>query len=488
MHLISETERGDKDMNGKDSWKKTEEVQVDLSDLLRSFAVRWKQAAACTLVCAALFGGYGWIRQKNAVQQPVSIKDTKMTTEETKTVEDTVQLAEETEELEDYMQHSILMKVNPYRRNRTTMLFSIDGATNRTLPAIVESYLAFLTSKGITDALQREDVKTWKMDNRYVAELIAAWQKSDSTFPYQVLMEDDASAAPEQTLFYVETTGTDAKMAAKLAKDIQSSLEGYSSVVKKACGEHKLSLVSSQDSVKIDSGLLAQRDEKKQQLKAKQDSLKAASDALSTEQKAVFNNEFDREETEETEERVSLGNRIPMKYIAFGIAGGIGIYGAWFALSYLLRDTVKSAAQLQAQYRFPLYGSISATAKKGGRQGGQSRYEQEKEILLNRIRLSCRKQGIHRLCLAADFEPDDQEQACLQELCGQLEQWGISAAAAWKIGKNAAQWDALSEVGNVLLVCKRGVTTHREIDEQMEFYQENGIRVTGAALFHTDAG
>ncbi len=50
MHLISETERGDKDMNGKDSWKKTEEVQVDLSDLLRSFAVRWKQAAACTRV------------------------------------------------------------------------------------------------------------------------------------------------------------------------------------------------------------------------------------------------------------------------------------------------------------------------------------------------------------------------------------------------------------------------------------------------------
>ena len=244
-----------------------------------------------------------------------------------------------------------------------------------------------------------------------------------------------------------------------------------------------LSLVSSQDSVKIDSGLLAQRDEKKQQLKARQDSLKAASDALSTEQKAVFNNEFDHEETKESEEQVSPGNRIPLKYIVFGIAGGLGIYGAWFALSYLLRDTVKSAAQLQAQYRFPMYGSISVTAKKSGKQGG---YEQEKEILLNRIRLSCRKQGIHKLCLAADFEPDDQEQACLQELCGQLEQWGISAAAAGKIGKNVAQWDALSEVGNVLLVCKRGVTTHREIDEQMEFYQENGIKVTGAALFQTN--
>ncbi len=489
MNLISEIQEGEKVMNGKDSWKKTDEVQVDLPDLLRSFAARWKQAAACMLVFAILLGGYGWVRQKNARQEPASIKDTKMTKEETKTVEDTVQLAEETEELEDYMRHSVLMKVNPYRRNRTTLLFSVDGATNRTLPAIVESYLGFLTSKGITDALQKVDGRTWRMDNRYVAELIAAWQRSDSSFPYQILTEDIASAVPEQALFYVEATGTDAEMAAKLAGDIQSALEDYSGVVKKSCGTHKLTLRSSQDSVKIDSGLLAQRDEKKQQLKAKQDSLKAASDALSMEQKAVFENEFDSGEKEEAEEeRVSQGNRIPVKYIVFGLAGGIGVYGAWFALWYLLRDTVKSAAQLQAQYRFPLYGSISVNAKDSSAKGGCRRYEQEKEILLSRTRLSCQKQGIQKLCLAADFEPDEKEQACLQELCGGLEQCGISAAAAGKIGENVAQWDAVSAAGNVLLVCKRGVTTHRGIDGQMEFYQDNGIRVLGAAVLDTDAG
>ena len=47
---------------------------------------------------------------------------------------------------------------------------------------------------------------------------------------------------------------------------------------------------------------------------------------------------------------------------------------------------------------------------------------------------------------------------------------------------NVAVWDEMTEVGVVLVVCKIDTTTHKAIDEEMSFYQENNLQVLGAAV------
>ena len=65
----------------------------------------------------------------------------------------------------------------------------------------------------------------------------------------------------------------------------------------------------------------------------------------------------------------------------------------------------------------------------------------------------------------------------------QLQAWGIQTLIAENASGDTALWDTLAETGNVLLVCRIGTTTHRMIDDEMSFYQENGIAVIGAMAF-----
>ena len=51
----------------QDSWKRTDEIEIDLVNLLRSLCGQWKRAVLCGLAAAVLFGAAGWL--KGAAEQ-----------------------------------------------------------------------------------------------------------------------------------------------------------------------------------------------------------------------------------------------------------------------------------------------------------------------------------------------------------------------------------------------------------------------------------
>lgn len=470
-------------MDGKRSWKKTDEVEVDLTDLLRMLCMRWKQIAACALVFAVLAGGYGYLKNRGNGQEPdILLEEAELTEDEMLAVEDAVQLFKETEGLQEYLDHSILMQADPYQKAKVISLYSIEKASGREKAKITESYLNCLTSGGAAGALKRADSKAWGMDAQYLAEAVTAWQKTDGSF--KAIIDGESGDDPEGTLFYVETVGTDEKMAGQMAEGIQAALKKYSKEVKETCGEHVLVFVGSQSSTIIDSGLETQQHDKRERLKSYRASLQSAKDALSGQQKAVYDTEIGKQDAalpQDTEAEAAESS-FSVTYLIFGCAAGILIYSALFAVWYLLQDTVKSAAEFQACYNLPFYGMVSL--KKGKKQDIQ---EKEKERIVSRIRIACEKQGISRICLAADFQPAPSERLCLESMAKKLREWEIDAVSAEDANQNAAMWDMAAEVGTVLLVCRIGSSTHQMVDGEMAFYQENGIRVLGAALLESDA-
>lgn len=106
-----------------------------------------------------------------------------------------------------------------------------------------------------------------------------------------------------------------------------------------------------------------------------------------------------------------------------------------------------------------------------------------KAQMLNRIRLACKKQEITKLCAASDFIYDKKEKDYLEDIAGQLKRWGIDLLVSENASIDTSIWDELSETGKVLLVCRIGTTTHRMIDDAMNFYLENNIDVLGAIAF-----
>ncbi len=492
-------------MDGQYSWKRTEELEIDLTDLLQKLWGQWKQIVACALVFAFILGGYGWLKERNGPDAAASdtaeeavmeeMEENALTEEEEWAVADAIQLETETRGLEEYLNNSVLMQLDPYHKARYIMLYCVEHAERQELPKITESYLNFIANGGAADALQKSG-SSWKMDKSCLTELISVYQKtySYSSF-YQTVLDSLADSSKiEVSCFYVEITGKDAESAKKMALDMQEVLEEYSVKVKEAAGSHRLVLVNSVENITTDTVLQAQQHEKKSLLSSNKTSLKAMKDAFNREQRAVYRNFAGDENEQEEQEEESLDvlkeekNGYGIKYMLLGLVAGIFAYVCVFSCQYFFRDTIKSTEEMQRLYLFPVYGGIllqGRDRKNKRTMSGicQDAYGRTEAQVLNRIRLACQKQGLVRLCAASDFKLDISEKECLENMASQLKSWGIDMSVAENVSADIAAWDNLAEIANVLIVCRMGVTTHRIIDDTMSFYLENGIAVAGAIAF-----
>ncbi len=473
--------KGEHRMDKQYPWKRAEEIEIDLADIMRKLCGRWKRIALCALACALLFGGYGWIRgkadlkaaQSAAAGELLSKEDGDALTEtEKQAVADAVQLEHELGGLEMYLDNSVLMQIDAYHKNRTVMLYGIHHAKRQELAAITESYLSFLLHGGAADALKKSGSR-WNMDKSCLAELIYAYQKTYSS-PYQLAVENLADERQTaESLFYVEITGKNAVQTAQLAQDVQDVLEEYFSAVSKTAGNHQIALISEMESVTADTSLQAQQHEKKALLSSNRASLRAMTDAFNEKQMAAYMEAAgvkDSRKGQENEE-IRQAPALNAKYILLGLLGGIFVYCTVFSCGYLFRDTVKSSEEMKRMYTFPVYGSVYLKNETGRAQ------------VLNRIRLACKNQGIKKLCAASEFAFEEQERECMKSIAKQLKDWGIDIVISENASADTAMWDMIADTGNVLLLCKIDVTTHRMIDEAMSFYMENAIAVAGVVVF-----
>lgn len=535
-------------MDRKWSWKRTEEVQIDLLDLLYRLVRQWKRILVCALVFAVLAGAGSYFVSKNGgtkaeeadtlqpdagEPEPVPLTEE----EQKRQVEAAWQLAKETAQMESYVQNSVRMQIDPYHKSSVQLIFRIEGADGWMTQKIVEKYMDYLSNDRIAADIRNRDSDMEHVESRFLTELFQAAQKTSGTYT------DEEGYARSGVLLSVDVTGRDAAMAAALAADIKELLQAYSSTVEKECARHTLTLLGSEEKERTDSDLLAWQREKRTLLATDQANLKAMTDAFDDTQKALYeevvkaaageqsgqhspdvingksgsgNQTADPESGQDSRETDSqtvseadgqqtasgadgqqtatqadsqppdeeAKGSVSILHVLFGFFGGIFAYAAVYACWYLLRDTVKSAGEFRSYYTFPFYGSISPEYGEGvSDAAGRDVYERQKAQILNRIRLSCRKQNLTGLCLAADFVPDEKERDCVESMASQLREWGLEAVFVENISGNISVWDAVADAGNVVMVCRLGYTTHRMVDDAMKFYQENGVAVLGAAVF-----
>lgn len=484
-------------MDKQYSWKRTDETEIDLADLLARLCRQWKRVLLSGILSALLLGGYGWVKGREA-DVPLSdiAEKTELTETEEQAVEDAVRLKNEIQGLEAYLNGSVLMQIDPYHKSRVTMLCAIDYAKRQELPKIAESYLNFILNGSAADELIKME-SGYKTDKSFLAELLSAYQKTYSS-PYQIVADSCSDGRQTaESVFYIEIIGKDSSAAEKMALDMQHVLKKYSSEVKETAGNHKLTFVSSAAGVSADSGLQQLQHDKKALLSSNQTALRTMTGAFSKEQMAAYQaaagleGEGSQEvlgENASGEDLAKEGQRAGIKYMFFGLVAGIFIYCAIFACRYLFSDVVKSADEMKRIYLFPVYGSIfveDSRKKERSAKKGHDIFECGKAQTVSRIKLACKKQKTAELCAVSDFLLSAEEKECLQSIAKQLEKWGICMEAVENASMDAAVWESLTEKGNVLLVCMAGRTTHRSIDDAMNFYLENGITVMGSVVFST---
>jgi len=224
-------------MDRQDSWKRTEDMEIDLKDLLYRLCMQWKQIAVTVFVSVILFTGCSYLRRNTEIRTVESeVYELELTEEEEWDVESAVKLNDEIKELEKYLRNSIIMQIDPYNKNKVVMLYSIGSMKGQELQKITESYLNFIVNGGAAEKLKKADSASWKMDIKYLSELVTAYQKTYS-LPYQAVVQDTADDIPAEAVFYVEITGKNEQQAWNLAMDMQSVLKSHSVEIKKNGGQ-----------------------------------------------------------------------------------------------------------------------------------------------------------------------------------------------------------------------------------------------------------
>ena len=470
-------------MESNYSWKRTEDIEIDLIDLLRRLCRQWKQILVCAVAFAVLAGGYSYARSGEgpAVTEPEETEEIELDEKEQRGVTAALRQEAEVRGLEEYLENSVLMQIDPYHKNSAVLLFAVNDAEGQSLQGITESYLNFVLSGGAADAILASG--GWEMDKACLSELINASSRTSSGTPVITTPENVPSS---QAVLYVRVTGLDEEMTEKLSADMQSALEGYSATVKSKAGAHTLSLIGVQSDQQADSDLQARQHSNRALLTSYTDGLTAMTDAFTEDQLAVYQEAVGIEEKEDgdaDEAEASVSRGISKKYVVLGLAGGIFIYCCIYACLYLFRDTLKSTEEIKGLYTFPFYGGVSLSGKAKMPDAQRKVYDQEIAQILNRVRLACKNQEIGKLCIASDFSFGAQEKESIEGIVKQLNSWGIDTVIAENASSDTTVWDTLAEIGTVLMVCKIGTTTHRIVDEEMSFYQENDIAVLGAVAF-----
>ena len=93
-------------MDEQYSWKRTEEIEINLADLLKQLGMQWKQILLCALAAALLAGGYSYIKNRNNASVMEEAEDTELTAEELASVMSAVELHGDIRMQEEYMEGS----------------------------------------------------------------------------------------------------------------------------------------------------------------------------------------------------------------------------------------------------------------------------------------------------------------------------------------------------------------------------------------------
>ncbi len=477
-------------MDGQYSWKRTEDVEIDFTDLLYRLCTQWAKIMLCALAFALVLGGYGWLKEKDSLKETGSdiAKEAELTQAEERAVCDAVRLTEEIRGLQTYLDSSVLMQLDPYHKSRYVMLYCIDGAKSSRMQTITESYLNYISNGGAADEMLKSGGFE-KLDKNCLAELLSAYQKTSAS-SYRVITDD--AEQMEESLFYTEVTGKDVHAAKKMAETLQKALKNYSASVKKNAGNHRLTLVNSMESITADSGLQSQQRDKKALLSSNHTNLKAMTDAFSKDQLAVYKKEAGIEKDED-ENLSETGNGEAgadersgtfRKYVLLGLFAGVFVYCGVYTCIYIFCDKIKSTDEMRRIYTFPVYGTIAASGKKIKTAkslctGSKDSEKQEEEKMLNRICMACNRKEIKNLYAVCDVTLGEKETQCLESMKERLNSHGIHLKTA-DAGMDADAWESLADDESILLICRLGFTTHRMIDDAMYFYHENGMNVLGA--------
>lgn len=475
-----------------DNYRK--EQEINLIDLCYKIATKWRLVLILMAVCLILacgykvYGNYSYNKSITATSEtdPVSSEEyiQKLTDDEAESVSQAIVIKSQIAQYREYQNNSVYMTLNAYAENVVNLEYWIDTGYT-------------YNENGINKKDYSHDlISAYKahVDNIDIAI-------NDIKSANDLISIIDTEYQTDDTMLIIRVAGVTAEEAETLAELVDKDIKDYSAKLEKKIGTHTLKLVEKNSAVIKDDALINEQYTVASNISNLRDQLTALTSVFTENQNAAYNALIaeGKPKTDEAVEDVKP-ETIPItsglaKYGVLGLLLGIILACIVIAIPYGFSRKLKRADELAYQYGLFLFGDFEDIPVEGSKNNSDIdrwlinlrnkenwTYDEQKELAIANIKLTCMKNDIKEVVLSSTIHLDDYSRKIATDISEGLKSEGVLTVVHDNVIRDIESLEVASEKGKVVLIEKTDVSTYDNIDKIYSTCKEQSIDILGAVV------
>lgn len=495
-----------------------EEVQIDLMTLLHYILRKWRSIIVVMLIVAVAANLYS---VKKSMSEAAAVSTTEevdiekqienakeeLTADELEQVEHVYSMYEYNSQLyqesKEYLEKSVLMQLNP-NEIPTVMLnyqFKKDQADEELSNIFTMYENALLDEDTCTAIIQ---VFGEEYANTSVRELISVTDTENGQNSDTIKFQKDKNSG----ILSIQIYAGSEEQCEQVAEIVKKRVLEYTEQLQQIFGNYTVNAISEQYYISSESNLNMQKSDAVNAVNDVYTALKNISSGLSEKQMTYYNllvNESSdqtlvKEDIEETENMTANVQYISMKYILIGLLAGMFLAVCWYAVVYIMTQTVKDVDEVKIITNLPVFGTVLGSNENGKRNiidrwidswFAHDKKSENNELLLTRISHEVAMlagQKDKRNLLVACSESDQNLKKQADSLVEKLRELGMNVTSTDSlVSDNTEVLKQLESADSAVFVEQLMKSERNQIREAVELCRRCQVEVLGSVIVGSDS-
>lgn len=362
-----------------------EEVQIDLMTLLHYILRKWRSIIVVMLIVAVAANLYSVKKSMSEaaavstaeevdIEKQIENAKEELTADELEQVERVYSMYEYNSQLyqenKEYLEKSVLMQLNP-NEIPTVMLnyqFKKDQADEELSNIFTMYENALLDEDTCTAIIQ---VFGEEYANTSVRELISVTDTENGQNSDIIKLQKDKNSG----ILSIQIYAGSEEQCEQVAEIVKKRVLEYTEQLQQIFGNYTVNAISEQYYISSDSDLNMQKSDVVNVVNEVCTVIKNITSGLSEKQIGYFNlltkdcedQTLVKEDTQETANMTANVQYISMKYVLIGLLAGMFLAVCWYAVIYIMTQTVKDVDEMKIITNLPVFGTVLRSNENGKR-------------------------------------------------------------------------------------------------------------------------
>ena len=495
-----------------------EEVQIDLMTLLHYILRKWRSIIVVMLIVAVAANLYS---VKKSMSEAAAVSTTEevdiekqienakgeLTADELEQVERVFSMYEYNSQLyqenEEYLEKSMLMQLNP-NEIPTVMLnyqFKKDQADEE-LSNIFTMYENALLDEDTCTAIVQ--VFGEEYANTSVRELISVTDTENGQNSDIIKLQKDKNSG----ILSIQIYAGSEEQCEQVVEIVKKRVLEYTEQLQQIFGNYTVNAISELYYISSDSDLNMQKSDVVNVVNEVCTAIKNITSGLSEKQIGYFNlltkdcedQTLVKEDTQETANMTANVQYISMKYILIGLLAGMFLAVCWYAVIYIMTQTVKDVDEVKILTNLPVFGTVLRSNDNGKRNMidrwidswfAHDKKSENNELLLTRISHEVAMlagQKDKRNLLVACSESDQNLKKQADSLVEKLRELGMNVTSTDSlVSDNTEVLKQLESADSAVFVEQLMKSERNQIREAVELCRRCQVEVLGSVIVGSDS-